>query len=70
MVNSAVNKSPLSAFNTPGALTLVTLNTMDDAASKPKAATIKSSMPCRLPWLSNIGTVNKILKLASGDMVA
>jgi len=26
-------------------------------------------MPCRLPWLSNMGTVSKILKLASGETV-
>jgi len=26
-------------------------------------------MPCRLPWLSNMGTVSKILKLAIGEIV-
>ena len=68
MVNSAVSNVPLSASSVPGALTLVTLNTMADVANLLNAATMKSSMPCKFPWLSNIGHVSKIRKLANGDI--
>ena len=43
--------------------------TKDDAASLVTTATIKSSIPFRLPWLSRAGTAIKILKLASGASV-
>ncbi len=55
---------------TLGAVTAVTLNTIELAANLLNTATIVSSMPCRLPSLENIGTVIIILKLASGEMPA
>jgi hypothetical protein len=44
-------------------------STKDDAANLVTTATIKSSMPAKLPWLSSAGTAIKILKLANGDNV-
>jgi hypothetical protein len=68
-VISDVNKSPLAAFVMAGAETLDMFSTKDDAANLVTTATIKSSMPAKLPWLSSAGTAIKILKLASGDNV-
>ena len=68
-VISDVNKSPLAALVIAGAETLDILSTNDDAANLVTTATIKSSMPFRLPWLSKAGTAIKILKLASGANV-
>jgi hypothetical protein len=66
-VISDVNKSPLAALVIAGAETLDMLSTNDDAANLVTTATIKSSMPAKLPWLSNAGAVIKILKFAIGD---
>jgi hypothetical protein len=65
-VISDVNKSPLAALVIAGAETLDMFSTKDDAANLFTTATIKSSMPARLPWLSNAGAVIKILKFAKG----
>jgi hypothetical protein len=42
-------------------------STKDDAANLFTTATIKVSIPAKLPWLSNAGLVIRILKLAKGD---
>ena len=38
-------------------------STKDDAFSLVTTATIKSSIPARLPWLSKAGAAIKILKI-------
>ena len=63
---SDVNKSPLAALVIAGAETLDMFSTKDDAANLFTTATIKVSMPARLPWLSKAGAVIKTLKLARG----
>lgn len=65
---SAVSKSPLAAFSTVGALTLVILKTIADDDSLLNACTIKSSMPFKLPWLSNIGTHKIIRRFTLGEI--
>jgi hypothetical protein len=52
-----------------GAEVLVTLRARLEAASLLNTATMKSSMPAKLPWLSKAGTAIRILKLANGAMV-
>ena len=66
---SAVNKSPLAALVIAGAETLDMFSTKDDAANLFTTATIKSSMPAKLPWLSNAGVVISTLKFANGARV-
>ena len=63
---SDVNKSPLATLVIAGAETLDMFSTKDDAFSLVTTATIKSSMPARLPWLSRAGTQIIILKFANG----
>ena len=46
---SAVNKSPLATLAIAGAETLDMFSTNDDAFSLVTIATIKSSMPAKLP---------------------
>ena len=62
----AVSSEPLATSNTDGAEILIMLYVSVEATNKLNTATIISSMPCRFPWLSNIGTVIMILKLALG----
>jgi hypothetical protein len=68
-VISDVNKSPLATLAIAGAETLDMFSTKDDAFSLVTTATIKSSIPAKLPWLSRAGTQINILKLASGAIV-
>ena len=70
IVISAVSKSPLATLKTLGALTELTLNTIELAASKLNTATLISSMPIKFAALSNIGTTIIIRKFAIGDIVA
>jgi len=63
-----VSKSPDAADKTDGALTVPTFITIADELSKLNTATIVSSMPFKLPWLSSIGTVKSTLKFASGGI--
>jgi hypothetical protein len=44
-------------------------STKDDAFSLVTTASIKVSMPARLPWLSNAGVVMRILKFANGAIL-
>jgi len=67
---SDVSMGPLGASNKDGALAPLMLNTIVDAASKLKTATIVDSMPFKLPWLSRYGTVIMILKLAMQEIDA
>jgi hypothetical protein len=62
----ALNKSPLAILDIAGAETLDMFSTKDDAFNLFTTATIKSSNPARLPWLSKAGTQINILKLANG----
>jgi hypothetical protein len=65
--SSAVSISPATPDKTVGADTLPTLIfNVVDAANLLNTPTNISSMPIRLPWLSNIGTIITILKLALG----
>ena len=64
-----MSKSPDAADKTDGALTVPTFITIADELSKLNTATMVSSMPFRLPWLSSIGTVISTRKLASGGMI-
>jgi hypothetical protein len=66
---SEVNKSPLAAFRTLGALTEVTLKAKPELESFVNTLTIVSSMPARFPALSSIGTVQIMRKVAKGEMV-
>ena len=66
---SAVSKSPDAADKTDGALTVPTFITIADAFNLLNTATIVSSMPLRLPWLSSIGTVINTRKFASGERI-
>jgi len=68
-VISDVNKSPLATLAIAGAETLDIFSTKDDAFSLFTTATIKSSMPARLPWLSKAGTQISILKVAKGAIL-
>ena len=63
-----MSKSPDAADKTDGALTVPTFITIADELSRLNTATMVSSMPFRLPWLSNIGTVINTRKFASGGM--
>jgi hypothetical protein len=65
---SDVNKSPLATLVIAGAETLDIFSTKDDAFSLVTTATIKSSMPARLPWLSRAGTQIINRKFANGAM--
>jgi hypothetical protein len=44
-------------------------STKDDAFSLVTTATIKFSIPARLPWLSKAGAAIRILKLAKGAIL-
>jgi hypothetical protein len=70
IVMSVVNKSPLCTVNTLGALTGPIFITIDDAASFSYTAQTMDSIPCRLPWLSYIGTLQMMRKDAIGEMFA
>jgi hypothetical protein len=65
-VISDVNKSPLATLAIAGAETLDMFSTKDDAFNLVTTATIKLSIPARLPWLSKAGAAIKMLKLAKG----
>lgn len=67
---SQVNRSPLAALMIDGADTLVTVRAKLEAAILLNTATKNVSIPAKLPWLSNAGTAIKILKVASGAIVA
>ena len=66
---SEVSICPLGASNKAGALAPLMLNTIDEAASNVKTATMVDSMLLKLPWLSRYGTTMMILKLAKHAMV-
>ncbi len=63
---SAVNKSPLAALVIAGAETLDMFSTNVEAANLFITATIKVSIPAKLPWLSKAGAVIRTLKFAKG----
>jgi hypothetical protein len=68
MSKDAVKSVPLCTSNRDGALMAAIFITIVEAASLLNTATAKVSIPFRLPWLSNIGTLKIILKLAMGDI--
>jgi hypothetical protein len=70
MSKDAVKSVPLCTSNKDGALIAAIFITIDDAASLLKIATATDSIPFRFPWLSSIGTLKIILKLAVGAMPA
>ena len=70
IVMSVVSKSPLCTVNTLGALTAPIFITIGDAANFWNTAQTIDSMPCKLPWLSYIGTLQIIRKDAIGEILA
>jgi hypothetical protein len=70
MEKSAVRRDPLCTSSTEGALIAPIFSLIDDAASLLNTATAIVSMPCKFPWLSSIGHVMMIRKLARGEMAA
>ena len=52
-----------------GALTVPTLNTIEDASNSANTRTMSASIPARLPSLSRSGTMMLIIKLANGATV-
>jgi hypothetical protein len=59
-------RSPDWPVNTTGEVTLPTVIANPALAILLKTATIKDSIPAKLPWLSKAGTVHTIFKLAIG----
>jgi hypothetical protein len=70
IVISVVNKSPLCTVNTLGALTGPIFITIDEAANFSYTAHTILSIPCKLPWLSYIGTLHMMRKDAIGEILA
>lgn len=64
MVKSCVSKAPEARSRTVGADKLPTLKVRVESASLLNTTRLNSSIPARFPWLSSMGTVIIILKLA------
>ena len=70
ILKSAVSNVPLCTSSTDGADILPIFITIFDVANLLNTATAKVSIPFKFPWLSSIGTVIIIFRLAKGAMVA
>jgi hypothetical protein len=68
MFTSTVKRSPLCTDKIVGALTLPIFITILEAANFFTTAHTKVSMPCKLPSLESMGTLQIMRKLARGEI--